>query len=137
LKIPMIKSFKKSTVLKTPLDRMIKYVVDILSEKKNEKIRTIIPGFDSPQRVIRKSTSETYIPEVTALKNNQFRIFAVETKETLEQGEPEGRWKLFAEFAQQNATLFYIVFPAGQVAIVKNKLEEFNIEANLWQAVRT
>ncbi len=129
----MIKSFKKSTVSKTPLDRMIKYVVDILSEKKNEKIRTIIPGFDSPQRVIRKSTSETYIPEVTALKNNQFRIFAVETKEALEQGEPEGRWKLFAEFAQQNAALFYIVFPAGQVAIVKNKLEEFNIEANLWQ----
>ncbi len=133
----MIKSFMKSTVLKSPLDRMTKYVADILSEKNNEKIRATIPGFDSPQRVIRKSTSETYIPEVTAVKNNQFRIFAVETKETLEQGEPEGRWKLFAEFAKQNAALFYIVFPTGQVAIVKNKLEEFNIEANLWQAPRT
>ena len=73
----MIKSFMKSTVLKSPLDRMIKYVVDILSEKNNEKIRATIPGFDSPQRVIRKSTNETYIPEVTAVKNNQFRIFAV------------------------------------------------------------
>ena len=133
----MIKSFMKSTVLKSPLDRMIKYVVDILSERNNEKIRATLPGFDSPQRMIRKSTSETYIPEVTAVKNNQFRIFAVETKEILEQGEPEGRWKLFAELAKQNAALFYIVFPAGQVAIVKNKLEEFNIEANLWQAVRT
>ena len=133
----MIKSFKKSTVLKSPLDRMIKYVVDILSEKKNEKIRATIPGFDSPQRVIRKSTGETYIPEVTAVKNNQFRIFAVETKETLEQGEPAGRWKLFAEFAKQNDALFYIVFPSGQVAIIKNKLEEFDIQANLWQAPRT
>ena len=132
----MIKSFKKSTVSKTPLDRMIKYVVDILSEKKNEKIRTIIPGFDSPQRVIRKSTSETYIPEVTCVKIKQFRIFAVETKETLEQGEPAERWKLFAQFAKQNDALFYIVFPTGQVAIVKNKLEDFNIEANLWQAPR-
>ena len=133
----MIKSFMKSTVLKSPLDRMIKYVVDILSEKKNEKIRATIPGFDSPQRVIRKSTGEAYIPEVTAVKNNQFRIFAVETKETLEQREPEARWKLFAEFAKQNDALFYIVFPTGLVAIVKNKLEEFDIQANLWQAPRT
>ncbi|HIJ54860.1 MAG TPA: hypothetical protein HPQ03_01915 [Deltaproteobacteria bacterium] len=130
----MIKSFLKSTVLESPLDRMIKYVVNILSEKNNEKIRATIPGFDSPQRAIRKSTGETYIPEVTTVKNKQFRIFAVETKETLGQGEPERRWKLFAEFAKQNSALFYIVFPTGQVAIVKNKLEEFNIEANLWQA---
>ena len=132
----MFKSLMKSTALKSPRDRIIKYVVDILSEKKNEKIRATIPGYDSPQRVIRKSTNETYIPEVTAVKNNQFRIFAVETKETLEKREPEGRWKLFAEFAKQNDALFYIVFSAGQVAIVKNKLEEFNIEANLWQAPR-
>jgi len=133
----MFKSFMKSTALKSPHDRMTKYVVDILSEKNNEKIRATIPGFDSPQRVIRKSTGETYIPEVTTVKNNQFRIFSVETKETLEQSEPEARWKLFAEFAKQNNALFYIVFPTGQVAIVKNKLEEFNIEANLWQAPRT
>ncbi|MBC8247657.1 MAG: hypothetical protein H8E81_08725 [Deltaproteobacteria bacterium] len=133
----MIKSFKKSTELKSPLDRMIKYVVDILAEKNNEKIHATIPGFDSPQRVIRKSTGETYIPEVTSVKIKQFRIFAVETKETLEQGEPAERWKLFSEFAKQNHALFYIVFPTGQVAIVKNKLEDFNIEANLWQAPRT
>ena len=133
----MIKPFVKSIALKSPLDRMIKYVADILIEKKNEKIRATIPGFDSPQRVIRKSTGETYIPEVTTVKNNKFRIFAVETKETLEQGEPEGRWKLFAKFAKQNEALFYIVFPTGQVAIVKNKLEEFKIEANLWEAPRS
>ena len=132
----MLKAFAKSKVFKSPLDRMIKYVVDILSEKNNKKIRATIPGFESPQRVIRKSTNEAYIPEVTAVKNDQFRIFAIETKMTLEQEEPEVRWKLFAECAKQNNALFYIVFPSGQVSIVKDKLEEFNIEANLWQAPR-
>ena len=132
----MIKSLRKSEKLKSPLDRTIKYVVEILAEKNNKKIRATIPGYDSPQRVIRKSTNESYIPEVTAFKNNQFRIFAVETKDSLEHGEPEGRWKLFAEFAKQNDALFYIVFSAGLVAIVKGRLKASNVEANLWQIPR-
>lgn len=131
----MIKSFIKSVVPRSsPRDRIVKYVTDILSEKNNNNIRATIPEFDSPQRVIRKSTNEYYIPEVTAVKKTQFRVFAVETKDSLKQGHPEDRWKLFAEFAKQNNALFYIVFPAGLVAIIKNKLEELNIEANLWQA---
>ena len=115
---------------------MVKYVVDILAEKNNKKIRANISGFESPQRVVRKSTSENYIPEVTSVKNKQFRIFAIETKDSMAQGEPEGRWKLFAEFAKQNDALFYIVFSVGQVEIVKSKLEQLNIEANLWQVPR-
>ena len=132
----MLKALMKSTATKSPNDRMVKYVVDILAEKNNKKIRAIISGYESPQRVVRKSTNESYIPEVTAVKNNQFRIFAIENKESLEQGEPETRWKLFAEFAKQNNALFYIVFSVGQVEIIKGKLEESRIEANLWQVPR-
>ena len=132
----MLKYFKKLTVLKSPHDRIINYVTEVLSEKNNKKIRATTPGFDSPQRVIRKSTGESYIPEVTSVKNEQFRIFAIETKETLSQNQPEDRWKLFAEFARQNDALLYIVFPSGMVAIVKQKLEAINIEASLWQVPR-
>ena len=133
----MFKRLIKSTLLRSPKEKMIQYVTGILSKKNNKNIRATISGFDSPKRAIRKSTGEAYIPEVTAEKGGQLRLFAVETKDSLNQEELEARWKLFSDCAKQNDALFYIVFPQGMVATIKDKLEEFDdIEANLWQAAK-
>ncbi len=130
----MIKSLFKQKSSLTPEERMVAYVIRILNEKKHEDIRSIIPDYKMPKRVVRESTGEKYVPEVTAVKSGQFRLFAVETKDSLEQEGVEKRWKLFDSYASQNDALLYVVFPAGSVALVKEKLKETNIEARLWQA---
>ena len=130
----MIKSLFKQKQNLTPHERMVAYVIRILNEKKHEDIRSVIPDYKMPKRVVRDSTGEKYVPEVTAVKNGLFRLFAVETKDSLDQEGVEKRWKLFDSYASQNDALLYVVFPAGSVTLIKEKLKETNIEARLWQA---
>lgn len=130
----MIKSLFKANPKPTNQDRMVAYVIRILNEKKHEDIRAVTPDCKMPQKVVREATGEGYIPEVTALKSGQFRLFAVETKDSLNEEDTEKRWRLFESYAKQNQAQFYVVFPVGVVAQVKEKLAEMNIDARLWQA---
>jgi len=130
----MIKSFFKQKSNLTPQEQMAAYVIRILNEKKHEDIRSVIPDYKMPKRVVRESTGEKYVPEVTAVKRDQIRLFAVEEKDSLKQEGVEKRWKLFDSYASQNDALLYVVFPAGSITLVKEKLKETNIEARLWQA---
>ena len=130
----MMKSLFNLRTSKSPKNKTIAYVVKILREKKHEDIKAVDSGFPIPKKVVRESTREGFLPEVTAVKDDQYRLFAVETRETLSQEETDARWLLFAEYARQNNALFYIVFPTGQVAHVKQKLQDLGIEARLWQA---
>lgn len=129
----MIKSLLRSKT-GSQRDRIIEYTIRILLEKNHQDIRAILPDHAMPQKVVRESTGEGYIPEVTARKNDQYRIFAVETKETLEDDKTGSRWQLFEAYAKQHGALFFIVFPTGLVSSVKDKLAEFHIQARLWQA---
>ena len=130
----MIKKYIKSKLSSSPHDRITKYVTRILTEKNHKNISAVISGFSMPQRVVKKSTGEWYIPEVTSVKNGQFRLYAIETKETIREEETEKRWKLFSEYAKQNQSILYIVFPPGLVLQIKQKLERLNIDAHLFQA---
>ena len=130
----MIKNYIKSKFKSSPRDRITKYVARILAEKNHEDIKAVIPGFSMPQRVVRKSTGEWYIPEVTSVKGGQFRLYAVESRETIREDETDKRWQLFSEYAKQNQSIFYIVFPPGVVLQIKQKLEQLKIDAHLFQA---
>jgi len=129
----MITSLFKSKRAKSTRERIIAYVIQVLQEKEHEDIRAVFPDFEHPQRVVRESTGEWYLPEVTASKLGQFRIFAVETPETLRADTTDLRWRLFSDFARQNNALFYIVFSAGLVLQIKEKLRGLQIDARLWQ----
>ena len=130
----MLKNYIKSKLSSSPRDRITKYVTRILADKNHENIHAVISGFSMPQRAVRKSTDEWYIPEVTSVKGGQFRLYAIETKETIREEETEKRWKLFSEYAKQNQSILYIVFPPGLVLQIKQKLERLNIDAHLFQA---
>jgi hypothetical protein len=130
----MLKNLIKSKRSASPRDHITEYVTRILAEKKHEDIKAVISGFQMPQRVVRKSTGEWYIPEVTSVKGGQLRLYAVETKDTIRDAEAEKRWILFSEYAKQNQSIFYLVFPPGVVLQVKQKLERLKIDAHLFQA---
>ena len=130
----MMKALFKAKPKLTDREHMIVYVIRILDEKKHEGIRAMIPEYTLPKKVVREATGEGYIPEVTAFKNGEFRLFAVETKDALKDNEVGKRWELFASYAKQNNAQFYVVFPVGMVAQVKDMLARMNIDARLWQA---
>jgi len=130
----MMKSLFNLRTSKSPKNKTIAYVVKILREKKHNDIKAVDSDFPIPKKVVRESTREGFLPEVTAVKDDQYRLFAVETRETLSQEETDARWLLFSEYARQNKAVFYIVFPTGQVTHVKQKLQDLGIEARLWQA---
>ena len=130
----MIKSLFQSKKSNSPQEQTILYVTKVLREKSHKDIKAATPEFALPKKVVRESTGEGFIPEVTAIKDDNLRLFAVETKETLFKPETLQRWRLFAEYAKQNNAIFYVVFPAGFVSQVKQKIEASNIEARLWQA---
>ena len=130
----MLKNLIKSKRSSSPRDSITEFVTKILAEKNHEDIKAVISGFSMPKRVVRKSTGEWYIPEVTSVKGGQFRLYAIETKETIRDDETEKRWKLFSEYAKQNQSIFYLVFPPGSVLQIKQKLEKLKIDAHLFQA---
>jgi hypothetical protein len=130
----MLKNAIISKIFASPRERMIRYVAKTLAEKRHQSVHAVVSGFAMPQRVLKTSTGEWHIPEVTSMKDGQIRLYAVETKGTVMRKETDSRWKLFAEYAKQNKALFYIVFPVGLILQIKQKLEQLNIEAYLWQA---
>lgn len=113
---------------------MVAYVIRILKEKQHEDIRAVIPDYKMPPKVVREATGEGYVPEVTAHKNGQFRLFAVESKDSLQAEDAERRWRLFESYALQNRGLFFLVFPARVVTQVNKRIEETGLDVRLWQA---
>ena len=129
----MIKSLFTSKASKSLLNRSVAYVVKILCEKDHKDIKAVYSDFPIPKKVVRESTREGFLPEVTAVKDGQYRLFAIETRETLNLEETDARWLLFAEYSRQNDGLFYIVFPTVLMTHVKQKMQNLGIEARLWQ----
>ena len=112
---------------------MTELIARTLAEKKNENVKANIPGYPKPKRVVRKSTETEFIPEVTSIKAGQFRLFSIVSKDMIHEEETAERWRLFAEYATQNDSLLYIVFPQGLVSEIKKRLTEVGIDAQLWE----
>lgn len=113
-------------------DRIIKEVVEILKNRGYNDVRADLDGNERPKRIEWKSTGEGFLPDVSGHKD-WFRIFEVETEDSIDDDHTESQWKLFAAYAKANDAMFYVVFPNGCVEKVKNRLEELQIEAYLWE----
>ncbi len=114
-------------------DRMVEYVAKILVGKGYKDVRADLQGFKQPRRIIWESSGEGYLPDVTARSDDDFRIFEVETKDSINDEHTADQWKLFASYADVNKAMFYVVFPKGSVDDVKNRLKELGLEAYLME----
>jgi hypothetical protein len=113
-------------------DRMVDYVAKLLIGKKHQDVRADLPGFTQPRRIVWQSTGEGSVPDVTS-QDEEFRIFEVETRDSIHDEHTETQWKLFASYAKANDAMFYIVFPKGASAEVKQRLNELGLEAYLME----
>ena len=113
-------------------DRMVEYVAKLLIGKKHQDVRADLPGFTTPRRIVWQSTGEGSVPDVTS-QDDEFRIFEVETRDSINDGHTAEQWKLFASFAKANDAMFYVVFPKGATDAVKQRLNELGLEAYLME----
>ena len=113
-------------------DRLVKKVVDLLGDKGYENIKADLSDFEKPKKIVWQSTGEGRIPDVTVFKDD-FRIFEVETADSVEDEHTAEKWKLFSSYAEVNDAMFYVVFPKGAVEMVKKRIKELGVDACLWE----
>lgn len=123
----MLKKFFKSEEIKK-----LEYVVKTLKKRNHENIRANLPGHKLPQNVVKKSNDMSFSPDITSIKNDKMRLFSIVTSKTITDTDIPEKWTLFAEFAAQNNAIFHIAFPPEIISTVKEKLEELEITASLW-----
>ena len=114
----------------TEHDRLVEYVAKLLVGRGYQNVRADYPGFDPPKKIVWQSSGEGDLPDVTGVKNG-FKVFEVESKDSITDEHTAEQWKLFASYAENNEVIFYVVFPKGSINEVKNRLKELNIQANL------
>ncbi len=113
-------------------DNMVKTVAQILIGRGYKEVKADLQGYPVPKKIVWESTKEGFVPDVTAYRD-EFRIFEVETADTINDPHTEQQWKLFFAYAATNKAMFYVVFPKGCVEAVKKRLEEIGINAYLWE----
>jgi hypothetical protein len=113
-------------------DTMVEQVAALLTGKDYQDVRADLPGYTKPRRIVWEATGEGCLPDVTA-RDDEFRIFEVETRDSIADSHTKDQWKLFAAYAQANDAMFYVVFPRGCAGEVKKRLDELGLEAYLME----
>ena len=112
-------------------DKMVKHVANVLIEKNFRGVKADLPGFEKPAEIKWKKTGKGHVPDVTGLKE-QFKLFEVETADSIDDQHTEDQWTLFAKHAKEQNEVFWIVVPERSVAAARRRLGELNIQANVW-----
>ncbi len=120
-------------LFKTKQNKLTEKAVKELRKRGNDNIKADIKKFSAPQKVIKASTGEGFYPDITAVKGDKLRLFAVEGKETFNKKLVKEKWPLFSEFAKQNNSLFFIVFPKVLAGDVKKAMSTMEVQAQLWE----
>jgi len=113
-------------------NRLVKKVVDLLVDKGYENIKADLPDFEKPKKIVWQSTGEGFLPDVT-VSGDEFRIFEVETADSIDDEHTANEWKLFSSYAEVNDALLYVVFPKGSVEKVKKRIKELDVDVCLWE----
>ena len=112
-------------------DNMVKYVARVLIEKNYLDVRADLPEFEKPKEITWKKTGKGHFPDITGEKGS-FKVFEVETADSIDDQHTEDQWTLFAKWSKENEAMFWVVVPEGSVAAARKRLDELNIQAKLW-----
>lgn len=121
------------SLFKSQQRQLTERAIKILKDRGNTNVKANLPKFEAPQKVVRTATQESALPDISAVKDGRFRIFAVETDTSIPTKASLERWKLFSEFADQNNALFFIAFAKGQTKKIQDILNKNEINARLWE----
>lgn len=114
---------KKENTIRKALKNVLKF-------RGFDKIRANIEGFETPSRLTSASDDISYVPDITAVKDDRKSYFelAVKSKKihaTL------GKWRLLSTLAKLHNGKFYLIVPKGSYAFVSRLLSKHPIEAEV------
>jgi hypothetical protein len=112
-------------------EEMVKRVANVLIEKEYRDVRVDLPEFEKPKEITWKKTGLGHFPDITGQKGN-FKVFEVETDDSISDQHTEDQWTLFSRWSQENDAVFWVVVPQHCVAAARKRLNELNIQAKVW-----
>jgi hypothetical protein len=111
---------------------MVERLAALLTGKQHGNVRADLPNHPPPRRIVWEATGKGCVPDVTS-QDDEFRIFEVETRDSIADTHTEDQWRLFSAYAQANDAMFYVVFPRGCADMVRQRLDELGVEAYLME----
>lgn len=114
-------------------DNMVKSLADHLIAHNYSNVKADIGGYDRPDKITWKVTGHGHVPDATATAS-QLQIFEVETEDSINDSHTEDQWKLFAAHANNTDGVFTVVVPHGCLQVAKSRLNQLNLQAEVWGA---
>jgi hypothetical protein len=112
-------------------DRMVDSLANLL-KMRFEDIKANVPGFERPEKIIWKDSDKGHFPDITAHRFKNY-IFEVETSDSIYDRHTADEWRLFASYAKEHNVTFCIVVPHGCSAVASRRLDELDIDAELFE----
>ena len=112
-------------------DNMVKNVANVLIEKNYLDVRADLREFEKPKEITWKKSGKGHLPDITGRKD-RFKVFEVETADSIDDPHTEDQWTLFSRWSKENDAVFWVVVPERSVAAARRRLEELNIQAKVW-----
>lgn len=112
-------------------DDLVAYAVRYLQKNNFGNLKADISGYQQPEKIIWSQTGKGHIPDLSG-SNSKLNIFEVETADSINDEHTKDQWTLFAAYASQNDTVFWVVIPDGYSSAANQRLKELGIEAEVW-----
>lgn len=109
---------------------ILKAVVSHLKETEFLEIKSKLDGFDTPSKIVWKSSQNGYVPDITAVKNNVFILFDIlESPDFMD--DKKTSWQLISTYTNNREREFFIVSPKNKEFTVRNFIDEHLIKAKI------
>lgn len=102
----------------------------IVTRRGFSQIKANAEGYDPPSAINRTQSDESYIPDITATKNNSKSYFEVARK-TDDVQKVVSKWKLLSTLAEFKRGKLYLIAPYGNFAFAQRLVETYSIPAKI------
>ena len=120
----------KETRTETQYEPLLMSVVEQLREKGYDEIKADLPEYDKPAKLMRKDSSEYYIPDLTASKNGR-KYYVEIAKKTEDRLKVIGKWKLLSTLSDMKNGRFTVFVPHGSMKFTNDIIKNYDITATI------
>jgi len=114
---------KKPTLIK-------KVIEEVVNPRGFKKIKANVEDFNTPSRLNRERDEESFIPDITGVRNGRKSYFELALKTDKKQ-QVVTKWKLLSRLATFKRGKLFLIVPSGHYAFTSRLLKKYPIEAKV------
>lgn len=108
-------------------DQIVRSVVDHLHRQGFSEVMARAQGFAVPERVRWEEGHEGVVPHITARYNKAVYVFDIETRNHINEGQVEDRWRLLSAYARRHQGKFYLVIPESRADYLEKVVSSLDV----------